>query len=166
MKSFVILRMEGICLSIRAGLQVSLALCLLLLIFPSGLGAQGLSGVTGTITDQTGAVVPGAKITLTNVATGVKSYATTTGAGTYTITDLIPGAYSARVEKQGFATRVTTGVYVDVSRTTTVDADLSMGTATETIEVTIPEISLETTQPQLGTVIENKITEEVPVIIG
>lgn len=158
--------LKGVRLSVRPALLPILALSLLLLIFPVGLCAQGLSGITGTVTDSTGAVVPEAKVTATNTATGVATHAVTTSFGTYTITDLIPGTYTVTIEKSGFSKRVSSGVYVDVSRTTTADANLAMGIATETVEVVSQEISLETTQPQLGTVIENEITQEVPVIIG
>src|SRR5437870_12629121 len=67
------------------------------------LHAQGLSGITGTITDPSGAVVPGAKVTVTNTGTNISNTAITTSAGTYTITDLIPGTYKVRVEAPGFA---------------------------------------------------------------
>jgi hypothetical protein len=133
---------------------------------PIGLRAQGLSGITGTVTDSTGGVVPEAKVTVTNTDTGVASHTVTNSAGSYTVTDLIPGSYTVAIEKSGFAKRVLTGVHVDVSRTTSADAQLTVGTAAESVEVNAPEISLETTQPQLGTLIENKIVEEVPVIIG
>jgi len=165
MKILVFL-LKGVRLSVRPALLPILALSLLLLMYPVGLCAQGLSGITGTVTDSTGAVVPEAKVTATNTATGVATHAVTTSFGTYTITDLIPGTYTVTIEKSGFSKRVISGVYVDVSRTTAADANLAMGTATETVEVVSEQISLETTQPQLGTFIENKITEEVPVIIG
>ncbi|MGB7844466.1 MAG: TonB-dependent receptor [Candidatus Acidiferrum sp.] len=166
MKSLAILRLEGVRPSFRACLLTGLALCLLLSMFSGGLRAQGLSGITGTVTDSTGAVVPDAKVTATNNATGVASHGVTSSFGTYTITDLIPGTYTVVIEKQGFARRIISGVHVDVSRTTTADADLNMGATTESIEVTSPEISLETTQPQLGTIVENKLVEEIPVLIG
>jgi hypothetical protein len=145
-----------------------LVVCLLLLSISltPGLRAQGLSGISGTVTDPSGAVVPEAKVTATNTATGVASHATTTSVGSYIITDLTPGTYTVRVEQPGFAAAVKNGVTVDVSRTSTVDVALTAGTATETVEVTAEQITLETTQPQLGTVIENKIVQEVPVLIG
>lgn len=139
---------------------------LLALAAPVGLRAQGLSGISGAVTDSSGASVPDAKVTVTNVATNVSTTAVTTSAGTYTITDLNPGTYQLTVEKAGFSTGVLTSIHVDVSRTTSADVSLRTGAATEKIEVIADQIALETTQPQLGTVIENKLVEEVPVLIG
>jgi hypothetical protein len=110
--------------------------------------------------------MPNAAVTATNIATGVASRAVTNASGSYVIADAIPGAYTLNIEREGFATRIITGVHVDVSRTTTVNADLKTGSTAETVEVVAPAISLETTQPQLGTVLETKLVEEVPVIIG
>src|ERR1700732_556469 len=106
-----------------------LAACLLLLsisLTPQ-VRAQGLSGISGTVTDPSGAVVPEAKGTATNTATGVASHATTTSVGSYIITDLIPGTYTVRVEQPGFAAAVKNGVTVDVSRTSTVAVALTSG---------------------------------------
>ena len=166
MKSFSDFLHESVSISIDACSPVCLALALLLVFLPSALRAQGLSGIRGTVTDPSGAVVPDAKVTATNDDTSVSSQTTTTSAGVYTFTDLIPGTYTVRVEKSGFATRLLRGVHVDVSRTTAADADLTTGATNETVEVVAQQIALETTQPQLGTIIENKLVEEVPILIG
>jgi hypothetical protein len=143
-----------------------LAFCLLLIFSPQGTRAQGLSGITGTITDESGAVIPGVTVTATNNATGVSSHTATTSVGTYTITDLIPGVYTVKVDKAGFQTSVLNNVNVDVGKFSTTDAILKVGSTTQTIEVTATPIALETTQPQLGTIIESKIQQEVPTLIG
>src|SRR2546425_7469117 len=147
-------------------LPVYLILSLFVLSNPASLFAQGLSGITGTVTDPSAAVVPGARVTVTNNATGVNTETVTSSAGTYVLTDLIPGTYTVRIEKAGFATRALKDVHVDVSRTTGADASLTTGATTETVEVTAEQIALETTQPQLGTIIENKLVDEVPILIG
>jgi len=145
-----------------------LGACLLLLSFSlaPALRAQGLSGISGTVTDPSGGVVPGAKVTATNDATGVATHAVTSSAGTYNITDLIPGVYSVTVEFTGFAISVQRNVHVDVSRISNTDVALTTGSVNQTVEVQAQEIALETTQPQLGTVIENKLVQEVPILIG
>jgi carboxypeptidase family protein/TonB-dependent receptor-like protein len=145
---------------------LGLAACLWLLFWPVGLHAQGLSGIAGTVTDPTGAVVPDAKVTVTNNATEVVSNALTSSAGTFTITDLIPGSYAVKIEKGGFAIAILKNVYVDVSRVTNADAVLTTGAATDTVEVVAQQIALETTQPQLGTIVESKLVDEVPILIG
>ncbi len=143
-----------------------IATVLLYVIISPNVVGQGLSGISGTISDQSGAIVPLAKITVTSEATSVVSQATTSSAGTFTITDLIPGVYSVKIEKAGFSAALVRGVHVDVSRISNVDAVLNPGTATESVEVVAQQISLETTQPQLGTIIENKLVDEIPILIG
>ncbi len=138
-------------------------LCLLVLALSAGLYAQALSGITGTVTDPTGAVVPNAKVTVTNTATQVASHGITSSAGTYTVTDLIPGTYTVTVELAGFQTSVHNGVLVEVGRPSTVDASLQTGNVTQSIEVREAEITLNTTQPELGTTIENTLAQELPV---
>src|SRR5262249_33655779 len=123
--------------------------CFLVVIFSAAsVIAQGLSGVSGTVTDTSGAVVPAATVTVTNLATNVSSSTVTSSAGTYSVTDLIPGTYTVKIEKAGFAIGLLTSVHVDVSRTTNADAVLKAGGTTETVEVVAQEIALETTQPQ------------------
>ena len=139
------------------------AICLLLISFPSGLHGQALSGITGTVTDASGAIVPNAKVTVTNQATQVASHAITSSAGTYTVTDLIPGTYTVQVEFTGFQTSVHNGVGVEVSKMSTVDVSLQTGTTTQTLEVQESVIALNTTQPELGTTIENAVVQALPV---
>jgi hypothetical protein len=139
----------------------------LLLVFSSVLVlAQGLSGISGTVTDSSGAVVADASVTVTNNATNVSTVALTTSAGAYVITDLIPGIYTVKIEKAGFSTGVISAVHVDVSRTTNSDLTLKTGSTSDTVEVVAQQIALETTQPQLGTVIENKLVSDIPTLIG
>ncbi len=147
-------------------LLACLTLGLFLLSSPSGLYAQALSGITGTVTDPSGAVVPGARVVVTNNATGVNTETVTSSAGTYVLTDLIPGTYKVRVEAPGFAAGVLNEVHVDVSRYTNGDVTLKTGVATDTVEVVAQQITLETTQPQLGTIVENKLVDEIPILIG
>src|SRR5580700_7933729 len=144
MKSFSISRHYSASRRMMVCLSSALALFMLLLFFPTGLAAQGLSGMTGTVTDSSGAVVPDAKVTVTNTATNVVHTAVTTSQGTYFITDLIPGTYTAKIEKEGFKTEVLQAVNVYVSQTATADATLTAGTASTTVEVTAPSITLQT----------------------
>jgi len=153
-------------LSCQHWLAGGLAFCLLFVFSPQGVRAQGLSGVTGTITDESGAVIPNVAVTVTNNATGVSSHAVGTSVGSYTVTDLIPGTYTVKFEKTGFQTSVLNTVYVDVGKFATADAVLKVGNIAQAIEVTAAPIALETTQPQLGTVVEPKIAQEVPTLIG
>jgi len=124
--------------------------------------AQALQGITGTVTDQTGAVVPNATVTAKNDATGVSKTATTNTAGSYQFNDLLPGTYTVRIEMQGFQTSVHNGVGVEVAKISTVDAVLTAGSTTQSVEVKEAVIALDTTQPELGTTLENKVVQELP----
>ena len=139
------------------------AICVLALSFSTALHAQALSGITGVVTDASGAVVPNAKVTVTNNATGVVSHTITSSSGTYTVTDLIPGTYTVQVEMEGFQASVHNGVLVEVGRQSTVNAALATGNVTQSVEVQENAITLNTTQPELGTTIENAVVEALPV---
>ena len=89
-----------------------MAAAFLLLVVPLNLYGQAVSRINGEVTDQGGAVVPEAKVTVTNVDTNVSQTTTTTSAGTYLIIDLIPGTYVVKVEKGGFRSSVTKNVVV------------------------------------------------------
>src|SRR5882724_5736095 len=67
-------------------------------------GAQALSGIQGTVTDSTGAVVPDATVTVTNDATNVASHASTGWGATYPVTALFPGTYPGKVKRGVFTT--------------------------------------------------------------
>ena len=142
----------------------SLAVLLSLSLISSGrLQAQVLSSITGTVTDSTGAVVPDTKVTITNVATGVVSHATSNSAGTYTVADLNPGTYTVQVELAGFQASIHNGVGVEVGKASTVDVILQAGNVSQTIEVQENAITLNTTQPEIGTTIENAVVQALPV---
>jgi hypothetical protein len=147
-------------------LLASFALCLLALALPGASHAQDLSGMQGTVTDQTGAVVVGATVTVTNDATDVARSVVSSSAGTWTITDLNPGTYTVKVEKPGFQTIVMKGLPVQPGRQSSADASLKPSSVTETVEVSSSNITLETSQPELSTEIENKLVQELPVEIG
>jgi hypothetical protein len=166
MNMFGSLRSNDLRSSRRAVLIAGLLLFLWGQIFPFVSPAQSVSSISGTVTDATGAVIQDATVTVVNTATNVTSHATTNGAGSYIVADAIPGTYTVTVEKPGFEKRIISRVNVDVSKTTRTDAELITGSASDSVQVAAPDIALETTQPQLGTVIENKIVQEIPVIIG
>lgn len=128
--------------------------------------AQANAGITGTVTDSTGAVVVGANVTITNQGTGVASHATTSSSGTYSVTGLVPGIYSVAVEATGFKKNVQNSVNVEVTVTSTVNITLSTGSTAETVEVTASAITLNTTQPQLGTTVEPTVVKALPVEVG
>jgi len=130
------------------------------------LHGQALSGINGTVTDQVGSAIPNAKITILNVDTGVRRNTESSSAGSYYITDLIPGTYTVMVEKPGFKSSAQKNVVVPAAGQSTANTTLMVGDVSDTVEVTVPEISLQTEQPLISTTIQHKILEELPIVLG
>src|SRR5205807_9261227 len=144
----------------------ALAVNLSLFLAPANLHAQAVSRINGEVTDQAGAVVPEAKVTVTNVDTNVSQTTSTTSAGTYLVIDLIPGTYVVKIEKIGVKTFVSKNVAVVGGATSTVNGALVPGTVTETVEVTAPALALQTEQPEIGTTISETLSLELPQLIS
>jgi hypothetical protein len=154
---------------LRAGWQGTLAIGFVVMLAAAlapALHAQALGGMIGTVTDSTGAVIPGASVTATNDATSVTSRAVTSSAGTYAITDLLPGVYTVKIDSAGFHGFVSSGVHVDFGVKANVNAVLAAGGTSTTVQVTAPAISLQTSDPELGTTIEHEVVEELPDQLG
>lgn len=148
-----------------AGLPIAIVLLLLCCSTPR-IFAQANAGITGTVTDSSGAVIPGAKVTITNEGTSVASHTVTSSAGTYAVTGLTPGKYSVTAEASGFKKGVQTHVNIEVSTTATINVSLVTGAENETVEVTANPIALNTTQPQMGTTIEPAVVAALPVEVS
>jgi hypothetical protein len=147
-------------------LAIQLLTVCLVLFAARGVFGQANAGITGTVTDASGAVVPGANVTITNEGTSVSNKAVTSSAGTYTATGLIPGAYSISVEKTGFKKATQNHVNVEVSTTSTINFSMTTGAATETVEVEASSIALNTTAPQLGSTIEPVVVKALPAEVS
>ncbi len=111
-------------------------LCTILFFLSSFALAQYGASLQGTVTDKSGAVVSGAKVTVTNQATGVTQIAETTGSGFYRVAGLIPGQYTVDVESGGFRKSHFTEVQVDAESARGLDIVLAAGAAQETVTVT------------------------------
>lgn len=129
------------------GLVGALALSLL---WAGTAWAQGVSTLRGSVTDPTGAVVPGAEVTLTNEATGGSRSTTTAADGAYVFTLVAPGEYTVRVARQGFRTAVQHGVEVLVATPATLNVKLEVGAVTETVEVEAARTGLNTLDATMG----------------
>lgn len=97
--------------------------------------AQGTSSLTGTVADPNGAVVSGANVTVTNVATNVSTTTQTTDSGLYRFPTLPVGTYNVKVEAAGFSTAQVEQVVLTVAQVVTQDVKLTVGAATETVTV-------------------------------
>jgi hypothetical protein len=126
-----------------------LTIATILLGLCSGLAAQTITGsITGTVTDPTGAVVPGAKVVATNTGTNLTYPGTTNEAGIYNILFLPPGPYKVTVEMQGFKTATLPELRILGNQVSRVDVALEIGEAVQTVEVTgvAPVLQSESTQ--------------------
>ena len=145
-------------------LSLILAFSSLLLISPPVAIAQVTTAdLIGTIKDSSGAVVPGVTVALTNEATGVSRSTTTGGAGTYIFTSLQPGRYRLTAELPGFRKVERTGVELQVNQRAQIDLDLELGLVSESLLIEGKAPLLETQSSVLGSVIEEKQVQELPL---
>ena len=122
--------------------------------------------IQGTVTDPGGAIVPGASVTVTNVATGVETTKQTNEAGVYVIPALLPGEYKVVVVLKGFQTLIQEKVIVDALSTVTVNLSLKVGEVTETVTVSEAPTQLNTSDARLGTTIRNELYTNLPLAMG
>jgi hypothetical protein len=114
----------------------SLGRCLVLLFSVSAAGAQVSADLSGTVRDQSGAVIPGASVTVKNVDTGVSRSTATDSSGHYQASSLPVGQYEIRAGKPGFTEEVRTGVHLVVGQSAMVDMELRVGMSSQQITVT------------------------------
>lgn len=128
--------------------------------------AQINSGLTGVVTDPSGAAIPGAHILFRNVATGIQTQAVSSSDGDYTV-NLAPGGYDVTAEVSGFKKFEQDHVLVEVGATATLNMKLSVGSTSETVEVQTPNaIQINTTEPQLDTMLPPTEITNLPLEIN
>jgi Carboxypeptidase regulatory-like domain/TonB dependent receptor len=126
--------------------------------------AQSTTGdITGTVTDNTGAVVPGATVTLINTGTHEMRSATTSGSGDYTFTLLNPGSYSIRIEESGFSTANIPEVALAAGDRAREDAKLQVGSSAQTVQVTAQAPALQTDSSVLTSTVTEKAVQDLPL---
>jgi Carboxypeptidase regulatory-like domain/TonB dependent receptor-like, beta-barrel len=137
-----------------------LRLCCAILLFGVLLFSQVNTGrILGTVTDQTGGVIAGATVTVTNTGTGVARNLTTNQSGAYAAPNLIPGTYSVRVVAMGFRTFLRQNITVGVGQAARVDAQLTPGQVNQTIEINAAAPMINTTNAVVsGTLSAQTIT--------
>lgn len=127
------------------------------------LAQTGAGSLTGIITDQTGASVPGATVTATNQATNVGYTAVANQAGNYTVTSLPVGTYVVKSELIGFKTAATRPIQVEAMQIVRIDFTLELGAVAETVEVTAQTPVLQTETATVGEVISGTTLESLPL---
>jgi hypothetical protein len=127
------------------------------------LSAQSFGEITGTVSDSTGAVINGAKVTVSNTATNQSRQAVTNETGIYSAPYLSPGVYDIRVENPGFKVETRKGVELQVGAVARIDFKLEIGEISQQVEVSGGAPQLATESVALGTVIENKRIVDLPL---
>ncbi len=132
-------------------------------LLPATVRAQAVGSVAGVVTDESGAVLPGVTIDVTNTATAQVRTALTGGDGYYSIPQLQPGAYTVRATLAGFKAVLREGTVVSVGDTSRVDMKLSVGGVEETVTVSAEAPLVETSHATLGITIDRQKVVELPL---
>jgi hypothetical protein len=129
-----------------------------------GAGAFGQTAqITGTITDQSGAVVPGAKVVATNINTGVARDSVANEAGNYLITALLPGQYRVTAQAGGFKQMEREQITLAVDQIGRIDFSMEVGAVQESVKVEASAVLLDAATSTVGTVVQNRQVTELPL---
>jgi hypothetical protein len=143
-------------------LALGLTLCLALVTTTFGQAVYG--SVFGTVTDSSGAAVPNATVTITNIGANVSETTKTNGSGNYTQTRLNPGTYRVKVEAPNFKAAVIETVVVNVDTASTVNVALQAGQVTEQITITADAPLLKTDRADVATTFETRQVTDLPIL--
>ncbi|PYS61458.1 MAG: hypothetical protein DMF76_10940 [Acidobacteria bacterium] len=145
-------------------LKIAIVTLLLTLVSAVALQAQTATGeVNGTVTDPNGAAVPGATVKLINQATKGETEATTNQSGYFTFVNLKPASYTLMVETKGFKKSLTNAFALGVSETVTQNVSLSVGEMSEVVEVAAGSELVQSSSSELGSVINERTVEDLPL---
>lgn len=137
---------------------------LLCVTLPCFLFAQEATGrIVGTVFDQTGAVVPGAHVVVTNTDTRVSKEATAGSDGTYQVPALPVGSYSVSVNQKGFRSVSTNPSTLDINQSLRIDIHLEVGSTAETVNVESNAATVETLSPTIGATISSSAVQDLPL---
>jgi hypothetical protein len=153
--------------SVRVSVGVTIrvlgaSLCVLLLSLP--VFAQGNAGrILGAVTDQTGAAVVGATVTVTDLQRGITRNLTTDQAGQYSAPNLLPGQYKVRAEAKGFKSIERVNIGLEVGNDVRIDLALPAGEISEVVQVNEEVPLVDTTSSTLGGTIDNQTINDLPL---
>ena len=143
----------------------SLAVCCLLAVvfIASPLHAQFSGAIEGSVTDQSGAAVPGANVVLTGADTGVAHSTVTSGEGYFRFPSLAPGGYKLTVTAQGFGSVTQKNIELTAMRVQTVPVKMQVASAQTSVEVTAPPPSIELDEAKISSVTTAREVQELPL---
>src|SRR5260370_31326500 len=134
----------------------------LVIALPALAQVGGSGSIQGLVSDPSGAVIPGATVTATNVATGVKTTRPTTDAGYYVLSPLPPGEYTVSASAQGFQTLTQEHIVVDALSTVGLNLTMKIGASAEQVTVVDAPPQLNTSDARMGQTIRNESTQRFP----
>jgi outer membrane receptor protein involved in Fe transport len=141
----------------------SLALVAALLL-SSNAFAQGITGsITGNVTDSTGAAIPGATVTITQITTNSVHTTTTSDVGSFTVTQLPPGDYTVKIDKAAFKSYQQQKLTLAIDQTAQINAALEVGSSGETVMVTGAPPVIQTEDSSVGLVIDSQAIQNTPL---
>ena len=134
------------------------------IIFSPRAFAQTMAGtINGSVHDESGAIVPDAGVTVTNLGTAVKNVARSNEAGDFTLAGLNVGSYSVTVSKQGFKSFQVPNSFLGAAQTLTVNAVLSVGTVTSDVTVTGEAVQIQTSSSETSSVVDEEQVADLPL---
>ena len=122
------------------------------------------ASIRGTVTDQSGAAIPDVTVTATNIATGVAQKVTSAGDGSFTFLQLTVGDYDVRADKTGFETFTVAKIHLELNQVYVLPVKLTLGAMSQEVTVLANAVQVDTTTPQLGTVVEASQIVSLPLI--
>jgi outer membrane receptor protein involved in Fe transport len=143
-------------------LVVLLCSFLLSLTIPAAFAQATTGSLGGLVTDPSGAVIPGAEVTATEIATGVQTKVASNADGVYSIPRLKPGLYNLEIQKQGFKKQQIQQIAISIGAAVTLDALLQTGEVTETVTVTAAGEELNKEEVQISNTFEARQVQDLP----
>src|SRR5215831_17134124 len=150
MKSIRVLACLVVCLLVASGVALG-----------QGLGASGT--ITGTVTDPSGAVLPNATVTATDVERGIKRTTNSDNTGHYELTGLMPTTYTISTERNGFQTTIQKGVVLNVGQTVILDFHMRVSEVASSVEVTTEPPVVETERGHQADTITTQYIQDLPI---
>lgn len=134
-----------------------------LMVLPSALAQTTKGTILGSVTDSSGAVISGASVVLKNDGTGATVTAKTNSGGDYTFSSLDPGTYTVTFSSVGFEEFTASGIVLDAAGTARQNVAMSVGKATQVVEVSATSPVITTDSPEISSVIDNRQIEDTPI---
>jgi hypothetical protein len=149
--------------NMRTKCVMMLAIACVLAAEPLLLGQAIYGSLYGQVTDQSGAAIPNATITVTDVSKGTSVQTTSTASGEYLVQHLIPDSYNVTVSAAGFRAQENQGLQISADTSPKVDFKLDVGTASETVNVTAAAPVLKTDRADVAKVFDQKTVSDLPI---